>query len=54
MSDRVAEAVLCVVSWSDNEIESNNDVDVDFIVVSWSDNGIVSASEVEVDFIVVS
>ena len=47
MSDRVAEAVLCVVSWSDSGMESASDVDVVNCVVSWSDSGIESASDDE-------
>ena len=38
----------CMVSWSDNGIESDSDVDVDSCMVSWSDNGIESDRDVEV------
>ena len=42
------EAVLCVVSWSDNGIESASDVDVVSCVVRESDSGIESDSDVDV------
>ena len=40
-----------MVSWSDNGIESDRDVEVDLLYDSWSDNGIESDSDLEVDLL---